>query len=552
MADVTLRLGELLAEALIAAKADGLIEGEIPDAHFERPRRKEHGDWATNVALAASGGGDPRSLAQAIVDRIPVSDLIQAVEIAGPGFLNFRLSPTWLHEVVRRAADSNSGFGRSDEGAGIKVNVEYVSANPTGPVNVISGRHAAVGDAIANLLEATGHEVTREFYLNDHGRQIRLFAESVAARYLQAHDRDAEVPEDGYQGDYVIDLAADITGEIGDRLVDVAPEERVEELKKIALDRMITQMKATLERFGTRHDVWFSEATLHTSGALEASLAKLKGSGHVFEEDGALWFRSTDFGDDRDRVVVRSDGLPTYLAADSAYVTDKFARGFDRLIYLWGADHHGTVVRFKGVVQALGFDQDAVEVSLLQIVSIVHEGDAIKGSKRAGIYVALDELIDEVGADAARYIFLQRSMDAPLDFDIKLAAQQAPENPVFYVQYAHARICSILRKAESEGASPDIDGSDLGLLTHASEDALMRKLASYEDVIPEAATFRAPQRITRFIEELASEFTAFYRDCKVVTDDPGLTTARLSLCVATRAVIADALGLLGVSAPERM
>lgn len=552
MAEVTRRLGEIVTEALIKAKADGLISDDVPEPAFEHPRRKEHGDWATNIALVASGGGDPRALAAAIVERLPESDIIRSVAVAGPGFLNFHLSPKWLHEVVTRAATPGSGFGRSDIGAGEKVNIEYVSANPTGPVNVVSGRHAAVGDAIASLLGATGHDVTREFYINDAGRQIRLFGESVGARYLQLHGREATVPEDGYQGDYLIDVAKEISDDIGDELVDAPAEERNARLGDLALARMMHQMRATLYRFGTTFDVWFSEKTLHDAGSVETAIGSLRASGHVYERDGAVWFRSSDLGDDKDRVLVRSDGTPTYLAADAAYVLDKFGRGFDRLLYLWGPDHHGSIARFLAAVEALGLERDRVEVSIVQVVSLLRGGEAVKASKRAGFVVPLEELIDDVGPDAARYMFLQRSMEAPLDFDLNLAREQAPENPVFYVQYAHARICSILRKAADEGVAVDVSSAPLEKLVHDSEDDLMRALATYEDVLPDAALMRAPQKLTRYIEDLASTFTSFYRDCKVVTDDADLTSARLALCVATKNIIADALSLLGVSAPESM
>ena len=550
---VTERLAELVRAALQRVAAAGVLPPDaVPEPSFERPRSREHGDWATNVALAAAKGhGKPRDIAQAIVDALEPSDLVAAVEVAGPGFLNFRLSPAWLHDVVRRAA-LGEGFGRSDEGAGVRVNVEFVSANPTGPVNVVSGRHAAVGDTIAALLEATGHEVTREYYFNDAGRQMLLFGASVAARYLQQLGREAELPEDGYKGEHVSSIAREIAAEVGDSLVDLERSELDQRVLDLAWPRILEGVKESLARFGTRFDVWFSESTLHEKGEVTAAIDILCGKGLVEEREGALWFLSSRFGDDKDRVVIRSNGEPTYFAADLGYLVDKFNRGFDRLIYLWGADHHGTVPRFMAAVEALGFERSAVEVPLMQIVSLTRGGEAVKASKREGIYVALDELVDEVGVDAARYTFLTRSIDAPLEFDIDAVKKQAPENPVYYVQYAHARICSILRKAASEGVEPDVATAPLGRLQHPSEDELMRKLVSYEETIPDAARLRAPQRVTRYIEELASTFSAFYRDCKVVTENAELTAARLALCVATRAVVADGLGLLGVGAPERM
>jgi arginyl-tRNA synthetase len=550
---ITDHLTDLVAAALRSAKGDGVIDSEPQSIDFERPRRPEHGDWATNVALsAARGRGNPRDVAQAIVERLPPSELVDRVEVAGPGFLNFHLSAAWLAEVVRRAADPASGFGHPHV-AKKKINVEYVSANPTGPINVVSGRHAAVGDAISNLLEAVGHEVTREFYINDAGRQIELFAASVAARYLNEFGVDAQVPEDGYHGEYLIDVAKQIAAEHGDAFVSMSDEERANKLRDIALALMIEMARTSLERFGSRFDVWFSEERLlHSTGAISAAQERLRERGAIEERDGALWFASTRYGDDKDRVIVRSDGATTYLAADAAYILDKFERGFDRLIYLWGADHHGTVARLLGVAEALGLDRESIDIRLVQIVTLKSGGEAVKSSKRAGNVVPLDELIDEVGTDAARYTFLTRSIDAPLEFDIDLAKEQAPENPVYYVQYAHARISSIMRNAEEKAATADVASARLERLEHPSEIELMRKLAAYEEAVPEAADLLAPQRIARYIEELASIFSAFYRDCRVLTDDAELTSARLTLCLGTRMVIADGLGLLGVGAPERM
>ncbi|HEU4481074.1 MAG TPA: arginine--tRNA ligase, partial [Actinomycetota bacterium] len=419
-------------------------------------------------------------------------------------------------------------------------------------VNVVSGRHAAAGDAIANLLEAAGYVVTREYYVNDAGRQMEIFGRSLAARYLEHFGVEATVPEDGYKGDYLKDVAADIAGEVGDRYLNVPAEQRVAALRDAGLSRMREQIRNSLERFGTSYDVWFSERTLHDGGAIATALASLEERGYVKEEDGAKWFRTTEFGDDKDRVVVRSNGETTYLAADLAYLLDKFGRGYDRLIYLWGADHHGAVKRLQAGAEALGFQPDRVEVRLLQVVTLVSGDETLKASKRAGVIVPLDELIDEVGKDAARYTFLGRSLDAPLEFDIALAKEQAPENPVYYVQYAHARICSILKRAAEEGIAPDVPAAPLERLNHPSEDELMRKLATFEEVVPDAAELRAPQRITRFLEELASDFSAFYRDCRVVSEDADLTQARLALCVATKAVVAGGLSLLGVTAPDSM
>ncbi|HEX2051117.1 MAG TPA: arginine--tRNA ligase [Actinomycetota bacterium] len=549
---ITDQLAGLVRAALDAAASDGLVDAGA-EVRFERPKRREHGDWATNVALAAARGrGRPRDVAAALVERLPASNLVERVDVAGPGFLNFHLSSRWLHDVVRRAARADGRFARTDEGRGRRVNLEYVSSNPTGPLNVVSGRHAAIGDALANLLTATGHEVAREYYVNDSGRQIRLFGASVAARYLQEHGVDAQLPEDGYRGDYVVDIARDIVKEVGDEYVGADPAARDEALGGIALGKMLASIRASLERFGTKHDIWFLESSMHESGAIDAALKQLRAAGMLEDRDGAVWFRSTELGDDKDRVLVRATGEPTYFTADVAYLLDKANRGFYLLVYLLGADHHGSVPRWLAAADALGLGRDRVELRLVQTVTILRAGEAVKASKRAGVVVPLDELVDDVGADAARYTFLTRSLDSRLDFDIDLAREQAPENPVYYVQYAHARICSILRRAAGEGIVADAQSAPLDRLAHPSEDELMRKLAAYEEVVPEAARLWAPQRVTRYVEELASTFSAFYRDCRVVSEDGELSRARVALCVATKAVIADALGLLGVGAPESM
>ena len=547
-------LSELVHTALGNAVSDGVLElSDSPTVEFERPKRPEHGDFSTNIALVvARGRGKPRDIAQALIERLPSSDLLESVELAGPGFLNFRLAGTWLHEVTRRAADDSSRFGRHSVGQGRRVNVEFVSANPTGPLNVVSGRHAAVGDAMARLLEAVGYDVTREYYVNDAGRQLWLFAQSLEFHYLQHFGAEATFPADGYRGDYVRDLAKTLADQIGDRLVQASVDERLHTLRAAGLDSVIGGIKTTLDRFRTHFEVWSFEKALHDSGAVARAVDELGRRGHVEERDGAKWFLSSKFGDDKDRVLVRANGEPTYLAADVAYLSNKVERGFEELIYLLGADNHGTVRRVLAAADALGIDRARIRIPMVQIVTLSRGVETLKGSKRAGVYVELNELIDDVGVDAARYTFLTRSIDAPLEFDIELAREQAPENPVYYVQYAHARICSILRKAGDQGMEVDVATAPLELLVHPSEDELMRKLASYEEVVLAAATALAPQKMTRFVEELASTFSAFYRDCQVVSEDLRLSRARAALCLATRRVIADGLSLLGVAAPERM
>ena len=549
---VTDQLAELIDRALRSAAADGVVEGSW-NISLERPKRPEHGDWSTNVALALSGRDrKPRAVAEALVQRLPPSEMVQRVEVAGPGFVNFYLSRAWLHDIVRRAGDASVPFGRSDVGQGSHVNVEYVSANPTGPASVVTGRQAAVGDTIANLLEATGHRVTREYYINDAGRQITLFGRSLEAHYLRVFGVEADLPEEGYRGDYIRDLAHEMAREIGDELMSAPEDERVERLQRLGLDRMLARIETSLARFGTRFDRWFSEREMNERGGVKNALARLEAEGLTYERDGAVWFAATRFGDDKDRVVIRSDGTPTYLASDAAYMLDKIERSFDRLVYLLGPDHHGTLARMFALAQAFGYGRERVEFPIVQKMTILRGGATLKASKRAGVVVLLDELVEDVGNDAARYTFLSRSIDAPLEFDIETIRLQTPENPVFYTQYAHARISSILRRAEEQGHTPAFTETDLERLEHPSEEHLMRKLAAYEETVPTAAELRAPQRITRYVEELASDFSAFYRDCRVISDDEGLTRARLALCVATRRVIADALGLLGVGAPDRM
>jgi arginyl-tRNA synthetase len=550
---VTDELQEIVATAARNAAEAGRLQ--LPDElriEFDRPKRREHGDWSTNLALVLGRGrGSPREIAELLAESMPPSDLVESVEVAGPGFINFRLSAKWLHDVVRRAADDSSSFGRSDEGRGKRMNVEYISANPTGPVNVVSGRHAAVGDAVSNLLEATGHEVTREFYVNDSGRQAELFGQSIEARYRRIKGEKAEIPEEGYHGDYVAELAKELENEADQKLASMSPEERAGVFTELGIARMLEAMKKSLERFGSRFDVWFRESSLHKKGEVEAAIRKLEAEGYIVDRDGAKWFLASRFGDDKDRVVIKSNGEPTYLAADLAYLLDKSSRGFDHLLYIWGADHHGTVARLRAAADALGIGRDGVEVRLVQVVTLLRGGAAVKASKRAGVLVPLDELVDEVGPDAARYTFLTRTIDAPLEFDIELAKEQAPENPVYYVQYAHARISSILRKAEQEGLKPEMS-ADLDSLEHPSEVELMRKLATFEEVVPEAAAARGPQKIARYVEDLASTFSGFYRDCKVISEDKELSLGRLLLCAATRRTIKDGLALLGVGAPERM
>ncbi|HUH06621.1 MAG TPA: arginine--tRNA ligase [Egibacteraceae bacterium] len=527
-------------EHLAAVVRAALAEAGLPDRepHLERPRQREHGDWATNVALtlAKETGRPPREIAQDLADRIGTAEGVEAVEVAGPGFLNFRLSHDVLQQIVRAAVTQAEAWGRTGQAAG-KANVEFVSANPTGPLHVGHGRQAALGDAIASLLEATGWEVAREYYFNDAGNQMELFAASVLAAA-----RGEAPPENGYHGAYITELAREMeaAGELADAT-------------EAAYQRMLSHITATLDKLGVRFDVYFGERELHTSGAVDRVIARLRAAGHAYDSEGAVWLRTTAFGDDKDRVLLRADGRPTYFAADCAYLGHKVDRRFDRIIFVWGADHHGYIKRVQAAAEAEGLDPDDVEFIVHQFVNLYRGGQAVRMSKRTGEMITFDELIDEVGADAARYTFLRFSNDVTIDFDIEEVVRQDRENPVYYVQYSHARITGIMRTARERGVDPGSVGqARLDLLTHSTEGELIRRIGAYPEVVAYAAAERAPHRVARYAEELAEAFHKFYTDCQVVGSDTELTRARYWLCVAARQTLVNALGLLGVGAPERM
>ncbi len=551
-------LSRRIAEALSAAAPEFGLEPEAAaetPIELSRPRQKEHGDWATNVALAVASrpGANPRDVAEAIVRHLAPDDLVASVEVAGPGFVNFRLAHRWLYGVLADVVARGEDYGRVQAEAAERVQVEFVSANPTGPLHVGHARWAAIGDALASLLEWRGHSVEREFYINDHGNQMELFGRSIAARYLGLFGREAEIPEGGYQGTYVTALAEEIAKEAGDRFVEAADGERVEFFRVEGERRMLAHQRAALERFGVRFDVWFSERSLHESGAVESAIDRLRRLGHVYERDGAEWLRTTDFGDDKDRVLIRANGEPTYLAPDVAYFLDKRARGFDRIIYLWGADHHGYVKRMIAAVRALGEDPATVEFVIGQFVNLTRAGEPVRMSKRTGELIDFDELLDEVGTDAARYTMLRQSADRTLEFDLEAVTRQSLDNPVYYVQYAHARIASILRTAADRGLERrPFERVRAEELVHDAELDLLRKVAELEEALDVAANQRAPHRLTRYAEELAAGFHRFYTECRVIGDDPELTQARLWLSWATMRVVANALSILGVSAPESM
>jgi arginyl-tRNA synthetase len=546
---------ELELARLVRAAVDGLrgelALAEVPEIELSRPRQKQHGDYATNVALAigAAVGRNPREVAEALLRHLPDSDLVVGTEVAGPGFINFTVAHAWLYRVLEEIERLGEDYGRSTEDPVERVLLEFVSANPTGPLHVGSGRNAAVGDSLARILEAVGHTVEREYYVNDAGTQATLFGASIGARYLGRFGVDAEVPEGGYEGEDVDELAEAIAADLGDSLLELSEEERWERLAQEGMDRALAGIRATLEGMGVRIERWVHQSSLDVDGAV----ARLRDAGHAYEKEGAVWFRASAFGDEKDRVLIRSNGEPTYFAADCAYLLDKFGRGYDRLVYVWGADHHGTVKRLQGAVQALGFDLERTEFILYQLVHLRRGDEPVRMSRRRGEIITLDELLDEVGPDAARYTLLTRSTDSTIDFDIELVKSQSLENPVFYVQYAHARIASLIRYAEEQGTMMEpFDQIEPGELVHETELDLLRKLADLPEQVRVAAALRAPYRLTKYAEELAADFHRFYTECRVVTEDASLTQARLHLAAATKRGIGNVLALLGVSAPASM
>jgi arginyl-tRNA synthetase len=548
------RLAALVREALLAAASDLGLQDDPPAVEISTPKQRAHGDFSTNVALVVAPrvGRRPRDAATTIVQHLPADPVVSEVDIAGPGFINFRVTNDWLFDTLRRVAALGPAYGRA-EANGRRMQVEFVSANPTGPLHIGHARNAVIGDAIASVLDAAGWRVEREYYYNDAGRQMELFGASVEARYLELFGRQAEIPEDGYPGEYLIDVARDIRSEHGDVFVSLPDDERRAALLREGSRRVLEMIERSLARFGVRFDSFFSERTLHERGEIEEAVRRLRDAGFAYEADGAVFFRSTAFGDDKDRVLIRGTGAPTYFAADAAYVVDKFARGFDHVIYVWGADHHGDVARVKGAAQALGLDPEAVEMVLYQWVALLRDGVAVGMSKRAGTFVSLDDLLDEVGTDALRFTLLLRSNDAALEIDIEDMKRRSLENPVYYVQYGHARIASILRNAAERGVEPGpIEDADLSLLSSEPELDLLRRIAELPARIADAAELRAPHRLTHYVQELAADFHRFYTECRVLTEDDRLTRARLWLCVATERTIANTLGLLGVSAPETM
>jgi arginyl-tRNA synthetase len=554
---------ELLTELLKAALSRAQAAGELPaglsaPVELQTPRDRRWGDFTTSLAmeLAREAGRPAPEVAQAIVRHLEARpEVVERVQIAGGGFINLSLSPDWLRGVVRQIAAQDDAFARWDEGQGRRLNIEFVSANPTGPMAVVNGRAAALGDALANLFARAGWQVSREYYVNDalNSTQVRRFAETLEARYLKLFGREAPIPEDGYQGDYVVEMAEELKAAEGDRYLDMPPEARAAALTDYSLRRIVEGHQQDMQAFGVRFDAWFMESSLYESGEVAQAIEVLKSRGHTYEAEGALWLRATEFGDEQDQVLVRRDGRPSYLAADIAYHRNKFERGFHRLIDIWGPDHHGHVLRLKAGVQALGYDPSQFEILIHQIVRLFRGSEMVRMSKRAGDIVPLSGLIEDVGTDAARFFFLMQSMDSHLDFDLELAKKQAADNPVYYVQYAHARICSILRSAaEREVALPEVGSVNLARLGTVHELELMRKLAELPDEMKQAVARYEPHRLTRYAGELAKAFHGFYTECRVLSEDEELTAARLALVMAARSVLRITLTTMGVSAPERM
>ncbi len=552
---------ERLRQAIQAAlqscfNAGDLDSGVIPDVQIEVPGNPQHGDFSTNVAMmmARAEKKAPRKIAETLIAALgEPNDFWQKVEIAGPGFINFTLAPACWYQVLDQISRKDVAFGRSDVGNGHKVQVEFVSANPTGPLHIGHGRGAATGDAVAAVLEAAGYEVQREYYINDAGNQINTLGRSLLLRYRELQGEKVDFPEDCYQGDYITELAREVLETEGDRFLTLPEAEAVCWFGTFGGDRILAGIDADLQAFGISIDHWFSEKSLFDNGAVKEGLAQLAERGLSFEKDGAVWFRTTEFGDDKDRVLVRSNGETTYFASDVAYHMEKLSRGFETIIDVWGADHHGYVPRMKAVFSGLGHSPETLQIILVQLVNLLRGGEQIAMSTRSGEFVTLREVVDEVGRDACRFFFLMRRSDSQLDFDLELAKQQSTENPVYYVQYAHARVCSINRNAAEQGVALPAPGEvDLTKLTLDEELALAKLLSRYPETLLGAARHYEPHRVIFYLQELAAQFHSYYNREKVLVEDAAVSQARLALVNAVRTVVRNALELLGVSAPERM
>jgi arginyl-tRNA synthetase len=547
-------LERLVTEAVRKAQNAGDLPAlALPEMPLERPQRPEHGDYASSLAmrLARSAGMKPLDIAQAIAKHVEVDGSLAEVDVAPPGFVNFRLAPAWLASQVDVVLKAGERFGDVVSGGGASVQVEYVSANPVGPIHVGNGRGLALGDTLAGVLAAAGYEVQREYLVNDAGTQTETFAATLYARYQQLFDRDVGIPEGGYPGEYMTELAERLKSEKGDSLLAAEGEPHPQEVHDLGVQYMMDAIKEDLALVGVRYDNWFSERSLYADGTYEKTIAHLREGGYVTEREGAVWLASSELGDEKDSVLVRSTGQPTYFASDIAYHYDKFLlRGFQRVINVWGADHQGHVPRMMAAASALGVDPERLTIIVYQLVTLKRGAEVVRLSKRAGEIITLREVVEEVGADAVRFFFVSRAADSHMDFDLELAKRQSAENPVYYVQYAHARIAGILAHAKER--IPSFDDGDVSLLTHESELALVRKMLQLPELVETVAENLEPHQLPYYAMDLATAFHDFYEKCRVVSEDEALSRARLKLCAAAKLVLARALGLMGVSAPERM
>ncbi|EGQ4173968.1 arginine--tRNA ligase [Staphylococcus pseudintermedius] len=529
------------------------IVESIPEIKIEIPKDTKNGDYATNIAMVLTklAKRNPREIAQLIVDHLDTEAAhVKKIDIAGPGFINFYLDSSYLNAVIDQALELDTQFGRVAESKNKKILVEYVSANPTGDLHIGHARNAAVGDTLCNILDAAGYDVTREYYINDAGNQIMNLAKSIEARYLQHLGQKAEMPADGYHGQDIKNIGADLA-EKQPNLMDLSDDERLKTFRQLGVDYEMAKLKQDLADFNIHFDNWFSETSLYEKGEIKAVLERMKENGYTYEQDGATWLRTTDFKDDKDRVLIKKDGTYTYFLPDIAYHYDKFQRGNDNLINLFGADHHGYINRLKASLETFGVDSDRLEIQIMQMVRLMQDGEEVKMSKRTGNAITLREIMDEVGIDAARYFLTMRSADTHFDFDMALAKEQSQDNPVYYAQYAHARICSILRQAEAQGYQVE-KGADYQTITNDKAIELLKKVAEFEPMIEGAAEARAPHRVTNYIQDLAAHFHKFYNAEKVLTEDQAKTKAHLALIDAVRITLRNALQLVGVTAPEQM
>lgn len=551
------KIKALITEAVNRAVAAGIFsEQKLPEVEIEIPKNERHGDFSANIAMimASVQKRAPRKIAEQILDHIEDREsMVEKTEIAGPGFINFFVNVNAWHGVLRQIHEQKDLYGASDVGKGEKIQIEFVSSNPTGPLHVGHGRGAAVGDSVGNILSFCGYDVQKEYYINDAGRQIETLGRSIFLRYQALSGKEILFPDECYQGDYIKDIAGLLKGEYGEALNDKPEQEAIAFCARKAAGLIIKGIRQDLESFGVTFDEWFSEQSLYDSGSVDTVMQELEEKDIVYIKDGAVWFKTSQYQDEKDRVVVRKNGQKTYFASDVAYHLDKYRRGFDRVIDVWGADHHGYIPRMAASIEALGYQRDQFEVILVQLVNLLRDGAPVAMSTRAGEFITLKDVVDEVGRDAARFIFLTRHYESPLDFDLALAKKKSNDNPVYYVQYVHARISSILRKGREQGIESDAwDDMTMKQLVEPEEINLIKAMDQYPAVVEKSAVFREPHRITYYLMSLASTFHSYYNKHRVLADDPVVTQARLSLVMTVQRIIRNGLTLLGVSAPEKM